>query len=335
MNGTDGLRRRLDGLPEPDHDAAAAVHARAADILRPAGALRWLDDLAAWIAGWQRTDRPRIEQPAGLVFAADHGVAAASKVSAYDPNVTAAMFAAHQQGRSTISTFARHAGATVHAIDVGIGKPTGDIRFEAALAPERFAEIVEIATHAVDTIDGDLLVLGEMGIGNTTASAAVSAALAGGEAAAWVGRGTGVDDAGLARKRVAVQRAVRRIAGVTDPLDVLREVGGSELVAIAAAVIAARHRCLPIVLDGYVVTSSVLPLVLVAPHALDHCTVGHCSAEPGHRLLLDRLGKRPLLDLDMRLGEGSGAMAAVPLITMACAGITEVPTFAEWFGDGR
>jgi nicotinate-nucleotide--dimethylbenzimidazole phosphoribosyltransferase len=174
-----------------------------------------------------------------------------------------------------------------------------------------------------------------MGIGNTTPSAAIAAALAGGETAAWVGRGTGIDDAGLDRKRIAVQQAVRRIAGVTDPIEVLREVGGAELVAIAAAVIAARHRSLPVVLDGYVVTSSVLPLVMAEPTALDHCTVGHCSAEAGHRRLLERLGKRPLLDLDMRLGEGSGAMAAVPLVAMACAGITEVPTFAEWFGEPR
>jgi nicotinate-nucleotide--dimethylbenzimidazole phosphoribosyltransferase len=171
-----------------------------------------------------------------------------------------------------------------------------------------------------------------MGIGNTTAAAAVAAALAGGETAAWVGRGTGVDDEGLDRKRAAVQEAVRRIVGVTDPLEVLREVGGSELVAIAAATMAARHRSLPVVLDGYVVTAAVLPLVTIEPTALDHCAVGHCSAEPGHRKLLERLGKRPLLDLDMRLGEGSGAMAAVPLLAMACAGITEVPTFQEWFG---
>jgi nicotinate-nucleotide--dimethylbenzimidazole phosphoribosyltransferase len=219
----------------------------------------------------------------------------------------------------------------VTAIDVGIGKPTGDIRVEPAMSADRFAEIVDIAWSTVDGLDGDLLVVGEMGIGNTTAAAAVAAALAGGETAAWVGRGTGVDDAGLARKRVAVQQAVRRIAGVTDPIEVLREVGGSELVAIAAAVIAARHRSLPVVLDGYVVTSSVLPLVMLEPAALDHCIVGHCSAEPGHRRLLEKLGKRPLLDLDMRLGEGSGAMAAVPLIAMACAGIAEVPTFSEWF----
>jgi nicotinate-nucleotide--dimethylbenzimidazole phosphoribosyltransferase len=146
-----------------------------------------------------------------------------------------------------------------------------------------------------------------------------------------VGRGTGIDDEALLRKRAAVQAAVRRIAGVLDPLEVLREVGGAELVAIAAAVVAARRRSLPVVLDGYVVTASVLPLVTIEPAALDHCVVGHCSAEPGHRRLLERLGQRPLLDLDMRLGEGSGAMAAVPLIAMACAGIAEVPTFSEWF----
>ena len=325
------LHRMLVGLPEPDAAAAAAVHERAAEILRPSGALAWLDELAEWIAGWHRTARRAVERPVGLIFAGDHGVAAAAAVSAYPTAVTAAMFDAYREGRSTISAFARHAGATVDAVDVGIGRPTGDIRFDAALSAERFEEIVAVAVAAVDRLDGDLLVLGEMGIGNTTPSAALSAALAGGETAAWVGRGTGIDDAGLARKRAAVQQAVRRIAGITDPIEVLREVGGSELTAIAAAVVAARHRSLPVVLDGYVVTSSVLPLVMIEPAALDHCIVGHCSAEPGHRRLLERLGKRPLLDLDMRLGEGSGAMAAVPLVAMACAGITEVPTFAEWF----
>jgi nicotinate-nucleotide--dimethylbenzimidazole phosphoribosyltransferase len=329
------LRDLLADLPAADADAVTAVHQRAARILRPPGALAWLDDLAAWVAGWHGTPRPRVERPVGLVFAGDHGVAAAARVSAYDPDVTAAMFEAYQQGRSTINAFARHAGATLRAVDVGIGKPTGDIRFEPAMSTERFAEIVEMAVAAVDDLDGDLLVVGEMGIGNTTPSAALAAALAGGETAAWVGRGTGVDDAGLARKRAAVKQAVRRIAGVTDPLEVLREVGGAELVAIAAAVVAARRRSLPVVLDGYVVTSAVLPLVMVVPGALDHCIVGHCSAEPGHRRLLERLGQRPLLDLDMRLGEGSGAMAAVPLVAMACAGISEVPTFDEWFGPGH
>ena len=326
------LSARLAGLPERDEVAVEAIHRRAAHLLRPSGALAWLDEIAAWVAGWQRTDAPTIDRPAALVFAADHGVAAATKVSAYPTGITEALFGAFQQGRSTISAFAQIAGATVDAIDVGIGRPTGDIRYEAAMSPERFDEVVETAFTAVDRLDCDLLVLGEIGIGNTTPSAAIAAALAGGETAAWVGRGTGVDDEGLARKRAAVQESVRRIAGVTHPLEILREVGGTELVAIAAATIAARHRSIPVVLDGYVVTSAVLPLAMLNSGVLDHCTVGHCSTEPGHRKLLERLDKRPLLDLDMRLGEGSGAMAAVPLIAMACAGVTKVPTYDEWFG---
>ena len=327
------LHDLLTDLPAADGTAAAAVRERAANVLRPRDALARLDGLAAWVAGWQGTDRPRVERPVALIFAADHGVAAAEPVSAYPTNVTAAMLDAFGQERSTISAFARHVGATVRAIDVGVGRPTGDIRFEPALTAERFDEIVDVACAAVDDVDGDLLVLGEMGIGNTTPAAAIAAALNGAEADAWVGRGTGVDDAGLAAKRLAVQQAVRRVDGVIDPIEVLREVGGSELTAIAAATVAARRRRLPVILDGYVVTASVAPLIIVAPEALDHCVVGHCSSEPGHRLLLERFGMRPLLDLGMRLGEGTGAMAAVPLVAMACAGITEVPTFAEWFGE--
>ncbi len=318
-------------MPTGDEAASAAVTARAADILRPAGALARFDEVAAWVARWQETDRPAVRQPAALIFAADHGVTAAG-VSKYPVDVTAAMLAAYRAGRSTVTAFAHVAGATVRAVDVGVGRPTGDIRYQAAMDESRFDEAVAAGREAVETLDGDLLVLGEMGIGNTTAAACVAAALGGGEVAAWVGRGTGVDDEGLARKREAVRRAIDRVAGVLDPLEVLRELGGAELVAMAAAIVAARHRRLPVLIDGYVVTAAAWPLHLVEPSALDHCLVGHCSSEPGHRRLLERLGKQPLLDLEMRLGEGSGAMAAVPLVAMACAGITEVPTFREWFG---
>jgi nicotinate-nucleotide--dimethylbenzimidazole phosphoribosyltransferase len=329
---SDWLRTTLADLRPPDQAAIDAVEDRAAQILRPAGALARLDDVAAWMAGWQRTPTPAVTRPAALIFAADHGVAAAEAVSAYPTDVTAAMLAAYRAGRSTISAFAAIAGATVEAVDVGVGRPTGDIRVESALSAERFAECVEEGRSAVDALDTDLLVLGEMGIGNTTSAAAVTAALLGGELESWVGRGTGVDAEGLGRKHDAVTAAVRRIADVTDPIEVLREVGGAELAALAGAIAAARARSLPVLLDGYVVTASALPLGLLSPGALDHCRVGHCSAEPGHRRLLDHLGMSPLLDLDMRLGEGSGAMAAVPLVAMACAGITQVPTFGEWFG---
>lgn len=325
------LRESLSMLPAADAGAAAAVRARAADILRPAGALARLDEVAEWMAAWQSTAMPAVRRPAALIFAADHGVAAAG-VSKYPTDVTAAMLAAYRAGKSTVSAFAARVGATVTAIDVGVGRPTGDIRVEPALSPERFEQTCVAARDAVDALDADLLVLGEMGIGNTTVAAAVTTALEGGDAADWVGRGTGVDDEGLARKIDAVQLAVNRIAGDTDPLEVLRQVGGAELVALAAAIIAARLRRLPVLLDGYVVTASALPLARCVSDALDHCQVGHCSAEPGHRRLVERLGKQPLLDLQMRLGEGSGAMAAVPLVAMACAGITDVPTFGEWFG---
>jgi len=326
------LAERLADLPDSDQTATAAVTERAAQTLRPPGALQWLDDIAAWKAGWQRSATPTVEQPAVLVFAGDHGVTAAG-VSSYPSDVTAAMLRATQNGQATINAFARSAGASVTAIDVGVGDPTGDMRSEAALSSERFDAITGTAFDAVEALDTDLLVLGELGIGNTTAAAAIAAAFAGGEATVWVGRGTGIDDDGLARKRAAVQESVRRIAGVMDPLEILREVGGSELVAMAAACVAARHRSIPVVLDGYICTASMLPLHRANSAALDHCVVGHCSAEPGHRLLLDALDKKPLLDLDMRLGEGSGAMAAVPLVKMACAGVVEVPTFDEFFGS--
>ena len=318
------LHDLLAGLPGPDQAAGAAVRARATDILRPAGALARLDDLAAWVAEWQGTPTPAVRRPAALIFAADHGVAAAG-VSAYPTEVTAAMLAAYEARRSTITAFAAVAGATVRAVDVGVGRPTADFRVEAALSPERLGDCVEAGVAAVEALDADLLVLGEMGIGNTTA-------VLGGDPADWVGRGTGVDDDGLTRKRDAVAAATARIAGTTDPLEVLRQVGGAELVAIAAATAAARHRGIPVLLDGYVVTAAVLPLHAAAPGALAHCRLGHCSAEPGHRRLAAHLGLDPLLDLGMRLGEGSGAMAAVPLVAMACAGVTDVPTFAEWFG---
>lgn len=325
------LAEALVTMPPGDVASGDAVRARAAEILRPAGALARLDGLAAWVAEWQGTANPAVRKPAALIFAADHGVAAAG-VSKYPVDVTAAMLAAYRAGKSTISAFAAIAGATVSAIDVGVGRPTGDIRVEPAMTDERFDEACTAGREAVESLDADLLVLGEMGIGNTTVAAAVAAAISGGDIAAWVGRGTGVDDDGLARKCDAVRTAVERIAGVSDPLEVLRELGGAELVAIAASIVAARLRGLPVLLDGYVVTASALPLHATSLPALDHCQVGHCSAEPGHRALLEHLGKRPLLDLEMRLGEGSGAMAAVPLVAMACAGVTEVPTFGEWFG---
>lgn len=315
----------------PDQVARAAVAERARQVLRPQGALQRLDDVASWLAGWQRTSRPAVERPALVVFVADHGVAA-NGVSAYPAAVTGEMLRALRHGVATASVLARGVGASVTVVDVGTGRPTADLSETAALTPERFGEAWDAGRAAVAELKADLLILGEMGIANTTAAAAVAAVLSGGATTDWVGRGTGVDDDALERKSAAVDRARARLAGdrPMDPLEVLRQVGGAELVAIAGAVFEARTRSLPVVLDGYVVTASVLPLHVARPGALDHCVAAHLSPEPGHRRLLKHLGLEPLLDLGLRLGEGSGALLAVPLVRLAAAAVTEVATFGEW-----
>ncbi len=321
-------------LPAFDGACRAAVTARAAQVLRPGGAFARLDEVAAWLAGWQRTERPAVERPVAVVFVADHGVASAG-VSAYPASVTAAMLRALREGVATAAALARNVGAALHVVDVGTGRPTADLSEDAALSAERFAECWAAGREVVAATTADLLVLGEMGIGNTTAAAAVSAALCGGPTRQWVGRGTGVDDAGLGRKLAAVDRArarLRRLAGAgrMHPLEVLRQVGGAELVAIASAVVEARRRSVAVLLDGYVVTAAAAAVAAARPGALGHCLAGHRSPEPGHTRLLAHLDLAPLLDLDLRLGEASGALLAVPLVRLAAAAVTEVATFAEW-----
>lgn len=330
MVTTAELIAEVAGAPEVDRTATEAIEKRIADILRPPGSMARLEDTARWMAGWQHTASPSVDHPVALIFAADHGVVEEG-VSAYPSDVTAAMLAAFNAEKASVSALAAVAGATVQAIDVGVGNPTNNLRVEAALSHERFAEAFEAGRAGVRSIQADLLIVGEMGIGNTTAAAAVCTALIGPHAGSFVGRGTGIDDQALETKTAVVTDAVNRIAGVTDPLEVLREVGGAELVAIAGAIVEARMRSIPVLLDGYICTSPALTLHHVLPELIANCRAGHRSPEPGHQLVLDHLGLDPLLTLDMRLGEASGAMAAVPLVAMACKLVTDVPTFSEWF----
>ncbi|MDH5521956.1 MAG: nicotinate-nucleotide--dimethylbenzimidazole phosphoribosyltransferase [Acidimicrobiia bacterium] len=338
----------LAAAPPADIESRRAVAKRVADILRPAGALARLDEVAVWLAGWQRTTAPSVERPAAIIFAGDHGVA---PLSAYPAEVTAAMVEAFEKNRASISALSAAAGATVTVVDVGVGAPTADIRVEPAMDRDRFQQSFDRGRGAVATLlDGDgvdLLVVGEMGIGNTTAAAAVICALLGCPAEMIVGRGTGVDDEGLARKIEAVTEAVSRFSASTSAstsasasasasataLEALRQLGGTELVAMAGALVEARCRSLPVLLDGFVGGASAMVVHHLHPEASRHLWAGHRSAEHGHGAVLDHLELRPLLDLDFRLGEASGAMAAVPLVRMACALVTDVPTFAEWFGS--
>ncbi len=315
-----------------DQRSADATAERAASVLRPGGALTQLDNLAIWVAGWQGSDRPVVDEPAALVFAGDHGVAAEG-VSAYPAEITASMLAAVERGQATINAIADTMGATVRVIDVGVGAPTGNIRIEDAMSPERFALVFEAGRDAVRGTETDLLVLGELGIGNTTAAAAVTAALLGGDVAPFVGRGTGIDDDALANKVTVVQDAIARVDGQDDPMELLRQLGGTELVAMAGAMVEARAQAIPLLLDGYIATAPAVALHAVDPSLTGNVRAGHRSAEPGHGLALERLGLEPLLTLDFRLGEGSGAMTAVPLVMAGCDAVSNVATFDEFFGS--
>lgn len=325
------LTRMLENLPQPDIVSATSVATRAVETLRPPGAFARLDEIAAWLASWQSTTAPRVERPHVAVFGADHGVMD-DGVSAFPADVTGAMVAAMNQGVATINAVARQVGATFSFHNAGVGEPTANIRIADAMTDDEFDEAARIGIAAVESVDADLFIFGEVGIGNSTPAAAVTAAVLGGPAANWVGPGTGVVGEALANKQRVVADAVDRV-GVVNPIEALRCLGGKEIVAMAAATLSARHRGIPVLLDGFIATSAVVPLHASDPAALDHVRAGHTSAEPGHVRQLAAIGMDPLLDLDLRLGEGSGAVAAVPILQVACAAVVDVATFKE-FGLG-
>ena len=322
------FRAVLSNLPGPDAAASQGAAERNGQLTKPPGALGRLEDLAIWYAGWRGTARPVLEHPQVIVFAANHGIAARG-VSAFPAAVTAQMVANFQAGGAAVNQLAKAFGAQmdVHALD--LDRPTADFTAEAAMSEDEFVRALAVGWNAVD-IGADLLVVGEMGIGNTTSAAAVAAALFGGVAQDWVGRGTGVDDAGLALKAKVVADGLARHAGVVDdPMQVLRCLGGRELAAMVGAILRARVLRIPVILDGFICTAAAAVLERAAPGALDHCVAGHVSAETAHAPMLVTLGKEPLLSLGLRLGEGSGAALAIAVLRGAIACHSGMATFAE------
>jgi len=325
------LRAACHALPPPDEAAAAQVVARQAQLTKPPGSLGRLEELAAWLARWQgqaRNHAPRLDRVDVLVFAGNHGVTAQG-ISAYPAAVTAQMVANFSAGGAAINQLARVAGASLRVIPLALDEPTQDFTQGAAMDEAAFLAAVAAGFDAVDHA-ADLVCLGEMGIGNTTAAAALAAALFGGGGERWAGRGTGVDDAGLARKRAVIDAALARHATLRDdPLALAAALGGRELAAILGATLAARSARIPVLLDGFVSTAAAAPLAKLRSDALDHAVAAHASAEAAHRTLLAELGLAPLLDLDMRLGEASGAALAVLILRAALACHTGMATFAE------
>lgn len=324
----DDIRNALQNAPRADEAVRKDAEARNGQLTKPPGALGRLEDLAIWYATWRGTDRPQIKHPQVLVFAGNHGVTAQG-VSAFPAEVTVQMVANFEAGGAAINQLSKLAGAqmTVHALS--LETPTADFTQGPAMTEAEFFEAFGTGWSAVSA-EADLLVTGEMGIGNTTAAAAVACALFGGSAEDWTGRGTGVDDAGLAVKaRVVAEGLAANPSASTDPLEALRCLGGRELVAMAGAIAHARVLRIPVILDGFICSASAAALEKAAAGALDHAVAGHVSAEAAHGAVLQHLGKSPLLSLGMRLGEGSGAALAIQILKGAIACHSGMSTFAE------
>ena len=328
VTNLDDVRRLMAALPGPHEAAAAEAAAREKILTKPAGALGRLEDLSAWTAAWQGTHPPRADSILAIVFAGNHGVAARG-VSAFPASVTEQMVANFEAGGAAINQICAVVGARLKVVPLALDEPTEDFTAHPAMDEAACAAAIETGMAAVE--DGvDLLCLGEMGIANTTSAAALACALFGGSAADWVGAGTGVDDAGMDRKRAAVEAAVTTHGeALADPWEALRRVGGRELAAIAGAVLAARLKRIPVLLDGYVCSAAAAVLAAAHDHGLDHCQLAHLSVEPGHKRLAERLNKKPLLDLAMRLGEGTGAALAAGLLRAAVQTHNGMATFAD------
>lgn len=320
------LRANLADAPKEDASARQAAAERNGQLTKPPGALGRLEDLALWYAGWRGDARPLVASPQVIVFAGNHGVTAQG-VSAFPAEVTVQMVANFEHGGAAINQLAKAAGAsmTVHALD--LERPTADFTQAPAMTEDEFLAALKTGWDAVDP-EADLLVVGEMGIGNTTSAAAICHALFGGTASDWTGRGTGVDDAGLSNKvRVVSEGAA--LHGNRDGFEVLRRLGGREVAAMAGAIAAARALRIPVVLDGFICCAAAACLHAVDAGALDHTVAGHMSAEGAHGDLLEKLGKEPLLSLGLRLGEGSGGALAINIVKSALACHSGMATFAE------
>lgn len=330
----DDIRTLMARLPGPNVEALARVRAREAELVKPAGALGRLEEISEWLAAWQKGDGPKVERPMVAIFAGSHGVVERG-VSAYPAAVTRQMLDTFSGGGAAINQIAKAFDLGLKVFDLATERPTPDFCAAPAMSE---SECAATMAYGMEAIHGgvDLLVVGEMGIGNTTVAAALAHALFGGKARDWVGRGANADDAALARK-IETLDAARKLHGeaLDDPLEALRRVGGRELAAIAGAILAARMEGVPVVIDGFVATAAAAVLHALDASALDHCVAGHRSAEQAHGRLLERLELRPILDLGMRLGEGSGGALAVAIVRAAVACHTGMATFAQAGVSGK
>lgn len=323
----DEMRALLRAMPGADAAAAAGAAERNGQLTKPPGALGRLEDLAQWYAGWRGDARPSLEAPQVIVFAGNHGVAARG-VSAFPPEVTVQMVANFEHGGAAINQLAKAFGARMDVVPLDLDTPTADFTEGPAMTETECVAALRKGWDAVDP-GADVLVVGEMGIGNTTSAAAIALQLFGGDASDWTGRGTGVEGAALAAKTRVVADGVARHADAVDGLSTLMCLGGRELAGMAGAIARARKLRIPVILDGFICTAAAACLEKTVPGALEHCVAGHLSAEGAHGRMLEALDKAPLLNLGLRLGEGSGAALAIGVLKGAIACHSGMATFAE------
>lgn len=318
----------LHDLPPANEAWRGQARERQTQLTKPPGSLGRLEECAVFLAGWGDEAAPLVENPRIIVFAGNHGVTARG-VSPFPPDVTEQMVSNFAAGGAAINALAKSCGASLDVVPLALDRPTGDISRRAAMSEAELLEALNAGAAAVAQ-GGDLLAFGEMGIGNTTVAAALAALAFGGTGADWAGAGTGLDAEGIAHKaRVLDEVIALHGAAAHNGAEMMRLAGGRETAAIAGAILAARHRRVPVVLDGYVVSASLAPLFCDNPAIVEHCIAGHCSAERAHAKLLGYFGLRPLLDLDMRLGEGTGAAVAISVVKAAVCAHNEMATFTE------
>lgn len=324
----DDLDALLRDLPEPNATAESQARDRQDQLTKPPGSLGRLEDAACWLAAWQGTARPALDRVCALIFAGNHGVTARG-VSPFPPDVTAQMVANFEAGGAAINQLCRAAGADLTVTPLDLDRPTGDMSREPAMSEAECLDALNAGLAAVPDA-ADAILLGEMGIGNTTIAAALAAACFGGAGADWAGPGTGHGADGISLKAQVIDEALALHGDhASSPFEMLRRLGGREQAALAGAVLGARLKRVPVLLDGFICCAAVGVLARFVPGALDHCLAGHLSLEPGHARLLDALGLKPLLTLDMRLGEGSGAAVALGVLKSAVAAHNGMATFAE------
>ncbi|MEL7214499.1 MAG: nicotinate-nucleotide--dimethylbenzimidazole phosphoribosyltransferase [Pseudomonadota bacterium] len=321
-----GFGSLISDLPQPDTGAIAAAKARDAVLTKPPGALGRLEEMALWLAGWQGTATPSIARPQVIVFAGNHGVTAQG-ISAFPPEVTVQMVANFESGGAAINQLSKLAGADMSVVALDLGRPTADFSEGPAMSEAETVAALAAGWSAVDA-NADVLVVGEMGIGNTTSAAAIAAALTDTPGADWAGRGTGLDDAGVAHKASVIDRGLA-VNGARAPLDVLASLGGREIAAMVGAMAAARQHRIPVLLDGFIASSAALVLHKANSDALAHVLAAHLSAEGAHQRLLAEMELEPLLSLGLRLGEGSGAALALNILRAAAQCHSDMATFAE------